>query len=219
LPCLKKKNVKIARIAILLFTGTIISFLYFKGYWFPLRKDVPGAESGPQAVMDNYGAEIKQFSEDYQIPPEYVAALCMLESGGRKPVPSRYEKHVYARLKWVKLHVKNNYEHVTTSDLEDAGDEAIQNLASSWGPFQLMGYKCLLFDIKVKDLRGDSGVFWAMKWMTKNYGKYLKKKDYKSAFHIHNAGTPYPKTGKPRTYDPDYVQDGIKWMAYFKDKF
>lgn len=195
-----------------------ILMVYFKGYWFPIDRDVPGAESGPQAVLDNYGSDIIKYSKDLGIEPEFAMALCMLESGGRKPVPSRYEKHIYMRLKYVKLHLRDNYEHVTASDLDDAGDEALQNLASSWGPFQLMGYKCLLFDIKVKDLRGDSGVFWGIKWMTKAYGVYLKKKDYKSAFHIHNAGTPYPKSGRVRTYDPDYVQNGLNWMKYFREK-
>lgn len=215
---LKKKTKLFWRSLFTLLVLISISFYYFKGYWFPPGSDAPGAESGPQAVIDNYGKDIQKFAPEFNIPPEFAAALCMLESGGQKPVPSRYEKHVYARLKWVKLHIKNNYEHVKASDLKDASDEAMQNLASSWGPFQIMGYKCLLFDIRVKDLRGDSGVYWALKWMQLNYGKYIKRKDFKSAFHMHNAGSPFPANGKPRTYNPNYVNEGLKWMQYFKNK-
>lgn len=195
-----------------------IGMVYFRGYWFPLQDETSGAESGPDAVIENYGKDILRFAGQFDVPPEFAAALCMLECAGRKPVKSRFEKHVYLKLKLVKLHMRKQYEHVTADDLDDAGEEAMENLASSWGPFQLMGYKCLLYDIRVKDLRGDSGVYWALKWMQENYGTYLRKKDYKSAFHIHNAGTPWPKTGKPATFHPDYVPDGLKWMAYFRKK-
>lgn len=169
-------------------------------------------------MIANYGTDIKKYAKEFELPPEYFAALCMLECEGKKPVPSRFEKHIYTRLKLVQLHVKSQYEHVKPEDLATASDDALQNLASSWGPFQLMGYKCLLFDIKVKDLRGEDGVFWAIKWVDLTYGSYLKKKDFKSCFHIHNAGSPFPKSGKSKTYHPNYVEDGLRWMAYFKEK-
>ena len=207
----------------LLFTGFIILaclvLVLFKGLWWRNFKDGPvGEYYGPQAVIDNYGIDFKRLGKQFNISPEYLAALCMLESGGRKPAENRYEKHVYARLRLVKLGVKSQYEHVKTDDLKDASDEALQNLASSWGPFQLMGYKCLLFDVKVKDLREDNGTYWGVKWIDEAYGKYLKKKDFKNAFHLHNTGRTLPTEGKPRTHDPNYIKKGLEWMAYFKGK-
>lgn len=190
-----------------------------RGIWLHSAGEGPAGEaSGPQAVIDNFGADIRKYARKEGIAPEYLAALCMLECSGRKPSGSRYEKHVYLRLKLVKSGLKRQYEHVKPDDLADAGDDALQNLASSWGPFQLMGYKCLLYDITVSDLRGEDAIRWGVKWIMANYGRQLKAKDYKSAFHIHNAGTPFPKNGKPRTHDPEYVTKGLKWMNYFKGR-
>lgn len=195
------------------------SYYYIQSFIRIPKASIAGIESGPKTVLNNYGDEILLHSKVFQIPPEYAAALCMLECGGRKPAPSRYEKNVFTKLKWVKLGVRSNYEHVTQSMLADADDEALQNLATSWGPFQLMGYKCLLYGIKVKDLRGDNGVYWAMQWIRNAYGSYLDSQDFKSAFHIHNAGTPFPKSGITKTYHAHYVPQGLQWMAYYENKF
>ncbi|MBL7812580.1 MAG: hypothetical protein JNL57_10190 [Bacteroidetes bacterium] len=205
----------IATLVVLLCLGLVL----FRGYWWhALGGPLPAGAQGPEAVIENYGDEILSEARRYRISPEYLAALCLLECGGRKPAPERYEKHVYARLKMVQLGLRNNYEHVKRSHLKDAGDEALQNLASSWGPFQLMGYKCLLYDINIQQLRGQESVHWGVKWITENYGSYLKKGDYKSAFHIHNCGTPWPANNKPRTHDPKYAENGLKWMNWFKGK-
>jgi hypothetical protein len=60
-------------------------------------------------------------------------ALIQLESGGRMPAGKRFEKHVFARLKEVQGGDRAKYEHVEQSDLLGANDEALQNLATSWG--------------------------------------------------------------------------------------
>jgi len=191
----------------------------FRGYWWRSLADGPvGEYYGEQAVIDNYGAAFKQLGKEFDIAPEYLAALCMLESGGRKPAGSRYEKHVYARLKLVQMGFKQKYEHVTSASLKDAGDEALQNLATSWGPFQLMGYKCLLYDINVRDLREEDGTYWGVKWIHEAYGKFLKEGDYKNAFHFHNTGRRFPANGISKTHDPGYVNKGLELMACFKDK-
>lgn len=180
---------------------------------------VSRVEYGPEAVIQNYGDGIKRYAQQFGFPPEYLAALCMLESGGTAEINARYEKHIYYRLLMLQKGIIGQYEHVKQEDLKKAGNEALRNLASSWGPFQIMGYKCLLLNIKVKDLRGENSVYWGTKWIDTTYGKFLKAGNYKSAFHMHNAGSPFPKNGKPRTYDPEYVNRGLKWMAYFKNRF
>jgi hypothetical protein len=196
-----------------------MALVLFRGYWWRSLADGPvGEYYGKQAVIDNYGNDFKKLGKEFNIAPEYLAALCMLESGGRKPAGYRYEKHVYARLRLVKLGLKKRYEHVKHADLKDAEDEALQNLATSWGPFQLMGYKCLLYDIKIKDLREDDGVYWGVKWIHEAYGKLLAKKDYKNAFHYHNSGRLMPSSGISKTHDPDYVSKGLAYMQYFKEK-
>ncbi|MCK9480441.1 MAG: N-acetylmuramidase family protein [Bacteroidia bacterium] len=170
--------------------------------------------SGLEQVEINYGKSIDLAAGTFDLPPHFLKALCMLECSGRKIVKPRFEKHVYKRLIEVKEGKISNYEHVTPSMLSDATDEALRNLASSWGPFQLMGYKCLLLNIKIADIRGDDGVYWGVKWINETYGKMLRKGRFKDAFHIHNTGRPHP-IGAPRTYDPNYVTNGLKYMEYF----
>ena len=171
--------------------------------------------SGLDMVEKNYGAAIDSASRILGLPSGYLKALCMLECGGRKRFEQRFEPHVYERLRKVKFGETDNYEHVTRRMLSDANDDALRNLASSWGPFQLMGYKCLLLDIKVRDIRGDQAVYYGAKWIKMTYGDYLKNKRYRDAFHIHNTGRPHPAIGKSRTYDPRYCSRGIKYMEYF----
>jgi hypothetical protein len=80
-----------------------------------------------------------------------------------------------------------------------------------------MGYKCLHLGIKIKDLRGNSSLFFGVKWIADTYGDYVRKGKYADAFHIHNTGRPVPKNGKYITYDPKYVPNGLKHMEYFKE--
>lgn len=170
---------------------------------------------GLEQVLINYGESIDKAAAEFNLNPAYLKALCMLECSGRKVVKPRFESHIYQRLKQVKNGSLDKYEHVTPLMLADASDAALQNLASSWGPFQLMGYKCLLLSIKIADIRGENAVYWGVKWINETYGNAIRKGNFKDAFHLHNTGKPYPLFGKPKTYHPDYVENGLKYMDYF----
>jgi hypothetical protein len=56
-----------------------------------------------------------------------------------------------------------------------------------------------------------------VKWIDLTYGDYIRRGQYKDAFHIHNTGRPYPDSGPPKTYDPKYVPNGLMYMKYFED--
>ncbi|MBL7944278.1 MAG: hypothetical protein JNM00_16035, partial [Flavobacteriales bacterium] len=108
-------------------------------------------------------------------------------------------------------------EDLRPEDLHDASDEAIDNLSTSWGPFQLMGYKVLGMGVNVSDIRDDhSAALWGAKWIKKEYGHFLEKKKWKDAFHYHNTGRRYPISGGPRTHDPYYVSNGLRYIKYFE---
>lgn len=159
-------------------------------------------KGGPDMVLKNYGAAIDSAANVFGVSSSYLKALCLLECSGKKKFQQRFEEHVYRKLKKVKFKELSNYEHVTPEMLQDANDEALKNLASSWGPFQLMGYKCLLLDIKIRDIRGDDAVFYGVKWIDLTYGETLKEKKFKDAFHIHNTGSPFPSNGSPKPMTP-----------------
>ena len=72
-----------------------------------------------------------------------------------------------------------------------------------------MGYKCILLDVKIKDIRGEESVYYGAKWIDLAYGERLRKNEFKDCFHIHNTGRPYPRNGKPTTHDPQYIPRGL----------
>ncbi len=162
-------------------------------------------------VVDNYGIEVNEVAYTFNIPSSYLKALILLECSGRKDPPSRYEKHVYKRLKRLKQGRRRKVEQIRRVDIIDASDEALKNLARSWGPYQLMGYKCLQLGITVSDIRGKDAVYWGAKWINEEYGDLLRAGDYEGAFRYHNTGN-----RKGKTADPDYVQKGLVYMEYFE---
>ena len=160
----------------------------------------------------NYGAELERLASEFDLPAEYLKALVILESSGRKKVPSRYEKHVYNRLINLKNGKRKRYETLRPHHLKDASNAVLKNLASSWGPFQLMGYKCLALGVNISDIRGNDALYWGVFWINKEYGDYLRQNKFEEAFRIHNTGSP---TGK--TYNSNYVSEGLTHIAYFKN--
>ncbi len=196
----------------------LIALVLFLMYGLPYLKEVYrnyNNKGGLEMVEENYGKDIEKAANEFNLSPEYLKALCMLECDGKQYIAPRFEKHVFKRLKKVRDGELTNYENVTQEMLTDASDDALKNLASSWGPFQLMGYKCLLLDIKVKDIRGDEAIYYGAKWIDMTYGDFIRKNRFSDAFHHHNAGHALPKSGKARTHDPNYVKNGLKHMKYF----
>jgi len=161
----------------------------------------------------NYGYEIHLVSEKIKIPSDYLKSLIILESSGKINVPSRFENHVFNALVSLRAKKIKEYKKLKSHHVKDASDEALRNLASSWGPFQIMGYKCLGLGITVKDLRGDSAVYWGAVWINKEYGNYLRKNKFSEAFRIHNTGSPVGKT-----HHSQYVTNGLAHISYFKNR-
>jgi hypothetical protein len=166
-------------------------------------------------VEFNYGKEIEESADAFNIEPSYLKALCFLESSGKKPAGKRFEKKVFEELKKLRASNRGFYNGLSSSMIKNASDDALKNLATSWGPFQLMGYQCLLIGVKVQDIRGDSTVYYSVKWIKQTYGDYLNKGKYADAFHIHNRGIPVPSNGQFRTYNKKYVPNGLSLMKYF----
>jgi len=223
-------------ILMLIFTAFIITLIAI-GIWNPMlyvktsdyiktyyryqtrEENTTFASTTPEAVLRteaNYGAEIDKLADQFDLSPEYLKALIILECSGLKKIKPRFERHIYKRLVNVRAGKLDRMENIRPADLRDATDEALRNMAHSWGPFQIMGYKCIWLDIQLADLRGDQGLYWAVKWIDLTYGDYIRKGKYKDAFHIHNTGRPYPETGPPKTHDPRYVPNGLMYMKHFE---
>jgi len=167
-------------------------------------------------VVANYKKKIDGLAKDFDIPPSYLLAVIALESSGRKKVPVRFEKGIYEKLIRLKNGKINQFENLKTKDVKKLSTAQLKALASSYGPFQIMGYKCFILNISLNTLRGKKHLYYAVKWINLTYGDLLRAKNYKDAFHIHNAGSKYPDDGVSKTYDPKYVANGLNYENYFR---
>lgn len=208
------QRIFVAAIAVVVLLGAIWA-------WGEVDRRVEGAWQGAgdwwgkRATQLHYGNEVDFWANEFDLPPSYLLALIQLESGGRMPAGKRFESHVFKRLKAVRDGQRDRYEQITAEDLAGAGDEALRNLATSWGPFQLMGYKCIQLEVQLRDIRGKDAVKEGVKWINETYGDVLREERYRDAFHIHNTGKPFPQSGPPTTFHPDYVERGMAYMRKF----
>ncbi|MCF6241903.1 MAG: hypothetical protein L3J74_11230 [Bacteroidales bacterium] len=175
-------------------------------------------KGGTEMVLFNYEKTIDSLAKSFDLPKDYLLALIMLESSGKKNVPVRCEKEVYRKLLLTQRGNIKGLEKINKKRLNSISKNDLKKLACSYGPFQIMGYKIFELNISLDELKGNNNIYWALVWINNNYGNYLRNKDYKNAFHLHNAGKKYPAKGKPETFDPDYVQKGLAYAKYFKKK-
>ena len=173
-------------------------------------------KGGFKFAIKNYKQQIDSFGKHFNIPTSYLMALIMLESSGKKNIKPRFEKKIYKKLLQVKKGKLNKFENIRQKDLIKLSKSDIRLLSYSYGPFQIMGYKTILLKVSIDSLVGKNHLYWAIKWINITYGNYLRKKQYRHAFHIHNTGKKYPKNGKTFTYDPKYVKNGLKYIKYFE---
>ena len=162
---------------------------------------------------ENYGQDLIAYAQKYNLKPEYLKALIILECSGDKPAGQRFEPNVYAKLKEVQNGTRKRFEDITRRQIRDCSDGALRNLATSWGPFQIMGYKCIDMGIIINDLRGEECVKWGVMWINNEYGNLIRNNDFEKGFRVHNTGI---ENG--RTYDPNYVSNGLEHIAYFQNE-
>jgi hypothetical protein len=165
-------------------------------------------------VERNYSEEVEALCGEYGLPDDYFKALIILECSGQKPSLTRFEPAVFERLKEVRDGRRLKYSTVEAKDLRGVSDATLRLLATSWGPLQVMGYHCFDLGVSIDALIGEECLRWSLVWCQRTYGGYLKRGEYKDAFHIHNTGKPMPML-VPTTYDPLYVYRGLKYLTYF----
>ena len=167
----------------------------------------------------NYGDEMRDIAESLDLPYSYLMSLAALECSGEKPAGHRFEQHVFRELMKVREGKRRSYEAVRKEHLADLTEQEVRDLATSWGPFQLMGYKAVALDVDVDDLSDEElAARIGARWIQKEYGRFLKRKKWEDAFHIHNTGKRFPLNGHSRTHDPYYVSDGLRYMKYFESR-
>ena len=201
--------------ALLIFGALYFGYIYYNSH-FVTPWQSSNDKAGFASVVDNYSEDVQTAAAAFNLPYEYLMALIQLECSGIKPAGERFEPHVFRRLQAVRDGKRKNFENITPAHLANASDAALKNLATSWGPFQLMGYKCILLDVQIRDIRGERGVYHGVNWINITYGDRLRRGEYKNCFHMHNTGRTYPRVGMPTTHDPQYVPRGLAGITRYK---
>ena len=199
----------------------ILEFMGFNGFDFDggIRSFYSG--NARQNVEQNYQDDVELWSDYYDLPPAYLLSLIILECGGQKPCGKRFEPKRFRQLKNLRDGKRRKFEYLRQKDIQGLSDSEIRRLSTSWGPFQIMGYHSIGLSksggaVSVDDLVGPRSVEIGVRWVDENYGTLLRYKRYQDAFHMHNTGRVYPKMGKPKTHDPEYVPNGLSHVAYFE---
>lgn len=182
-----------------------------------------------QRIYKDWGAIINMACENSIIPPALVFGLMCNEAGlwlskGEWPVPSRFEQHVFDRLKQVQAGTRKDYKGITLPDISHLTDPALKNLATSHGATQIMGwYSVSYLPYKIGDIRGNKETCMRATVLLLKLTKdelppnqdsaieYIKDGDYESVFRIWNTGK-----HDGITYHIDYVANGIKAMEYIQ---
>ncbi|MCS7019656.1 MAG: hypothetical protein RMJ87_10940 [Cytophagales bacterium] len=201
--------------------GSIAILIYiFLKHWqvYPLKSNQTEWEIdyAIRKVNANYGKQVDTYARQLGLPADYFKALILLECSANVPPGSRYEPHVFLKLKAVQNRILESYNGIKYVHLIGCSDQVLRKMATSWGPLQIMGYHAIHLGIHIDELVGNRSLYLGMVWAKQTYGYLLKRKAYRDAFHFHNTGKLYPKYGKPTTYNPYYVGNGIMYMRKMK---
>ncbi len=177
---------------------------------------------------------------------DFLAALTANESAGVQNA-ARFEPAVYRHLQQVATGESTAYGTIHASDLDRAAegmlsvkgddfharyltamfadnnrqaiaaleDDSLRQLATSWGYTQIMGYHVVGMNATIRDLI-DPGFHYhlAVELLTGFARQYQldPQRDFEQLFRCWNSGSPAGKT-----YDPDYVANGLRRMQIYRE--
>lgn len=167
------------------------------------KKDV---DSIARKIVKQFGSRLQSLDPLYR---KFIAGLIGVEAKktatGFDESGKRFEPGVYQALKKVRDGLRPEYNRLTKKDLSDASDDALKNLATSWGATQIMGWHVIknLPGASVDDLRNpEKHLKYAQDLARLVAAGYITGNNLAAAYRIWNTGSP---TGK--THDPDYVEN------------
>jgi hypothetical protein len=138
-----------------------------------------------------------------------------VENAQLNPHAYRFEKHVYEKLKKLRnplVFWRREWNGITHADLRGTSDEALVNLATSFGYTQIMGWWAIPLRISVRDIRDPlRHLEVAVRLLRLTAGVELKMFRFGNTLRIWNTGRPNGKT-----YDPLYVQNALDVMEEYK---
>jgi hypothetical protein len=176
------------------------------------------AATRARQIYDKCGPLIHAACAGTGVKEAFLAGFTGVEAAfaiaGPKFDSKRFEKGVYADLISLRDNgfcivggkKRTNYNGLKQSQIKDANDAAVHNLATSWGCTQIMGYWGLVLGCTIAELRdADKHFHYSVQLLKIVSGHYLAENDLASVLHIWNTGS-----ANGKTYHEDYVVNALK---------
>ena len=198
-----------------------------------------------QRVFERCNEAIDEACAKSSVPVEFLGALAANESGGHGGA-TRFEPAVYRHLVAVAQGRRPSYGSINATSLDDevtellpandaalharymtrgfadihspelqrATDDALRELATSWGYTQIMGYHMVDRPGDVHKLLDPQFHFRMAVWLISEFAVDFHLdagRDFAEMFCCWNTGRPHG-----RTFDPDYVDNGLRRMQLYR---
>jgi hypothetical protein len=189
-----------------------------------------------KTIRATYGAAIEEACQGSAIPPEFLAALVANESGGN-PTRKRFEKGVLCQLWEVIQGRAAHFGSIGRNDLFTAIEKtssqkvtgidmilppailsaifaALDELSTSWGLTQIMGYQSIALGIPLSSLQDPVAGLVATKRLLIQFVKEFEidiPAGSERLFRCWNTGRP-----DGATYDATYPQNGLARMNIYR---
>ena len=163
-------------------------------------------------ALHNHGQRLKTLTMEYEISWPFVMAMYVMECDGQKECPPIYHEHIFQELKKVQSREKTEYQGIYVHHVIAANDEALRDLATSWGPFQIKGYQVVSIGIPLSQLRTHKQLDSSVIWLSHLYGD-VHIEDCPQVFKKH-AVTQIHR-GSTKITPQKYISQACKHMDWF----
>ncbi len=168
-------------------------------------------------IFERFGSRIHLACPNSIVPEDFLGGFIGVEAGIDhngliKESATRFEPGVYHHLLAVRDGLLSSYNKIHRGDIAGLSDDAIHNLATSWGVTQIMGWH-LIHNLKGKiaDLRDpEKHLFYAVELLVLTAGPHLKTRNFGNVLRIWNSGS-----ANGKTFDPHYVENALAVKAEY----
>lgn len=159
-------------------------------------------------IQARLGGQIRQACFRTLVPESFLAGLVSVENAQLDPHAVRFEKHIFENLKKLRnplVFWRRSWNGITPADLKGASDEALINLATSFGYTQIMGWWAIPLKCSVGEIRDpQKHLAIAVRLLQLTAAVDLKRHAYGNVLRIWNTGR-----ADGRTHDPRYVDNAL----------
>ena len=162
-----------------------------------------------QGIRTKYGRFIERAVAGTMLPEGLVAALVANEAG-LSDTAQRFEIEDFREIAFVAVGRKAAHDRPTFGAIGQ-----LIELASSWGPLQIMGYEALAGHFPLSELKDPNRCFvhgvHMLELFRAKWNLPLPTTDYAPYFRCWNTGRPDGKT-----FDPEYAANGALRLSIYE---